>query len=152
MRDFVRRPTYGSRQGLHRVPLSSGRHASRWHWRRSTIALICVALLGAASAVREFDISIRNGVVEGGASTLRVNRGDTVLLRFLSDQAVSLHVHGYNLQVELPAASPTTIRFQATIAGRFPIAAHEFGAASDQSARPQEHREVTLRYLEVLPE
>lgn len=119
---------------------------------RAAIVVLGVALLGAAPVVREFDICIRDRHVEGGASTLRVNRGDTVLLRWRSDEAVSLHVHGYDLHANLSAASPATIRFQAAVAGRFPITAHEFGAAADQDARPKKHREVTLLYLEVLPE
>ena len=96
--------------------------------------------------------TLRDRRVEGSASTLRIKRGDTVLLRLRSDEAVSLHVHGYDLQANLSPASPKTIRFEATVAGRFPITAHEFGAAADQDARPKQHREVTLLYLEVLPE
>jgi hypothetical protein len=114
--------------------------------------VLAVALLNGASAIREFEISIRDRHVEGGASTLRVQRGDTVQMRFRCDEAVSLHVHGYDLRANVSATSPTTIRFAATIAGRFPISAHEFGAAADQAARPKAHREVTLLYLEVLPE
>jgi hypothetical protein len=120
--------------------------------RRSALVLLGIALLGAASVVREFEISIRDRRVEGMESTLRVKRGDTVLLRCRSDESVSLHVHGYDLRADLPAASPKSIRFEATVAGRFPVTAHEFGAAPDQDARTKKHREVTLLYLEVLPE
>ena len=121
MDDRVRPPgrLCASQQGLRNVALSIGRHGSAGFWRRSAIVLLGVALLGAASSVREFDISIRDRRVEGGVSTLRVNRGDTVLLRWRSDEAVSLHVHGYDLQANLSAASPETIRFEATVAGSF---------------------------------
>ena len=43
-----------------------GRRASSVFWRCSAIALLGVALLGAASTVREFDISIQHRQVEGG--------------------------------------------------------------------------------------
>jgi hypothetical protein len=132
--------------------MSTGGRESDGLGRRYIIVLLGVVLLGAASAVREFDVSIRDRHVEGGASTLRVTRGDTVLMRFRSDEAVSLHVHGYDLQANLSAALPATFRFTATIAGRFPISAHEFGAADEGAARTKSHREVTLLYLEVLPE
>ena len=132
--------------------MSMGTRGSRGFWRRCAIVLVGVALLGAASAVREFDVSIRDRHVEGGASTLRIKRGDTVLMRWRSDEPVSLHVHGYDLRANLSATSPVTIRFEAKVAGRFPITAHEFGAAADQDLRPKPHREVTLLYLEVLPE
>lgn len=154
MCDLVRHPgfLYALQQRLQNLALSIGRRASGGIWRRSAIVFLGVALLGAASTVREFDISIRDRRVEGSASTLRIKRGDTVSLRWRSDEAVSLHVHGYDLQVNLSATTPRTIRFEATITGRFPITAHEFGAAADQDARLKKHREVTLLYLEVLPE
>lgn len=44
------------------------------------------------------------------------------------------------------------MRFEAGVAGRFAITAHEFGAIADRGARPQKHRETTLLYIEVLPE
>jgi hypothetical protein len=127
------------------------RRGSGGFWRRSAIVFIGVALLG-ASAVREFDISVRDRRVEGSASTLQVKRGETVLLHWRSDEAVSLHVHGYDLHANLSATSPQTVRFEATVAGRFPITAHGFGVAADQDDRAKKHREVTLLYLEVLPE
>jgi hypothetical protein len=133
------------------APALAGGRAAEF-WRRATTVVVGIALLGAASTVREFDISIRDRRVEGGASTLRVMRGETVVLRWYADEAVSLHIHGYDLQVELAAATPQITRFDATVAGRFPIAAHEFGAAADTNARPKPHRELTLLYLEVLPE
>jgi hypothetical protein len=141
-----------AQQGSRTSALPSGRLAPGAFWTRAALVLLGVALLGAASAVREFDISIRDRRVEGGASTLRVQRGDTVLLRWRTDEAVSLHVHGYDVQAKLTVGSPKTLRFEATVAGRFPITAHEFGAVADQDDRPKKHREVTLLYLEVLPE
>ena len=125
--------------------------SSEFRGRAATVLLGVVLLCGAAAA-REFEIGIRDRRVEGSASTLRVKRGETVVLRFRTDEAVSLHVHGYDLHVKLSPASPASTRFEAKVAGRFPITAHEFGAAADPKARPQSPREVTLLYLEVLPE
>ena len=119
---------------------------------RTAAAILGVALLCAASAVREFELSIHERRVEGGTSTIRVKRGETVLLRWRTDEAVSLHVHGYDLEATLSPKSSSTMRFEAGVAGRFPITAHAFGAVADQDARPKKHREITLLYLEVLPE
>jgi hypothetical protein len=118
---------------------------------RFALVLLGATLLCGASAVREFDVGIRDRRVEGGAPTLRVKRGETVLLRWRTDEAVSLHVHGYDLRAKLSPASPATLRFEAAVAGRFPITAHEFGAAAAGTGS-KSHREVTLLYLEVLPE
>jgi hypothetical protein len=119
---------------------------------RAALVVLVVALLGAASAVREFDLSIRDRRVDGSTSTLRVNRGDTVLLRWRTDETVSLHVHGYDVQGTVSPNSSRTLRIEATIAGRFPISAHEFGNAPVSEAGAKKRREVTLLYLEVLPE
>jgi hypothetical protein len=120
--------------------------------RRTAAGLLGVALLGAASAMREFDLGIVERHIEGGASTLRVKRGETVLMRWRTDELVSLHLHGYDLTATLAPGSPTSIRFEAGVAGRFPITAHEFGAAAQRDSRPGKHREITLLYVEVLPE
>lgn len=119
---------------------------------RVLTVLLSLALLGAASVVREFDLSILKRRVEGNLSTIRVKRGDTVLLRWRSDEAVLLHVHGYDLRASLAPAVPANMRFEASAAGRFAISAHEFGTAADPVGRAKRHREITLLYLEVLPE
>jgi len=119
---------------------------------RALAALLCVAFLGAASAVREFDLSILKRRVEGNASTIRVKQGETVLLRWHTDETVSLHVHGYDLRAKLSPSAPASMRFEARVAGRFAVTAHEFGSVADDGPRPKRHRETTLLYLEVLPE
>jgi hypothetical protein len=68
---------------------------------RTAAAILGVTLLCAASAVREFDITIHERRVEGSTSTIRVKRGETVVLHWRTDEAVSLHVHGYDLQAQL---------------------------------------------------
>ena len=138
--------------GLRSMVSSLRGRASDGFRRRFACVLLGVALLGAASAVREFDVSIRDRRVEGSASTLRVKRGETVLLHWRTDEAVSLHLHGYDVQAYVPAASPRSMRFEAGIAGRFPVTAHEFGTAAERGTVTKGHREVTLLYLEVLPE
>ena len=120
--------------------------------RRSSVLLLGFALLGAATPAREFDLSIIGRRVEGANPTIRVKRGDSVILRWRTDEAVSLHVHGYDIQATLSPASATSMRFEANVAGRFAITAHEFGAVAAREAAPRKHREITLLYLEVLPE
>jgi len=147
-----RDPLCAAQQRPRKIGSSIGKRVSSASRGRAAIVVLGVVLLCGASAVREFEISLRDRRVEGSASTLRVKRGETVLLRWRTDEAVSLHLHGYDVQVKLSPASPDAMRFEAKVAGRFPITAHEFGAAADRDARPKGHREVTLLYLEVLPE
>jgi hypothetical protein len=75
-----------------------------------------------------------------------------VILRWRTDEAVSLHVHGYDIEATLSPASSTRMSFEAGVAGRFAITAHEFGTVARHEATPRKHREITLLYLEVLPE
>lgn len=120
--------------------------------RRTAAVLLGFALLGAATPAREFDISIVGRRVEGTTTTIRVKRGDSVILRWRTDETVSLHVHGYDMRANVSPASSTRMRFEAGVAGRFAVTAHEFGVVADHEAPPKKHREITLLYLEVLPE
>ena len=154
MNDPVRHRGFlcAAQQGPLSMATSPGRCALGAFGRRVAASLLGVALLAAASTVHEFDLRIVERRIEGGASTLRVNRGETVVLRWRTDEAVSLHVHGYDLKANLSPAAPASMRFEALVAGRFAITAHEFGVVADQSSPPKKHREVTLLYLEVLPQ
>jgi hypothetical protein len=51
-----------------------------------------------------------------------------------------------------PAIHPDPSCFEAGAAGRSAITAHEFGTVAKYDATPRKHREITLLYLEVLPE
>jgi len=113
--------------------------------------LLGLALPGAATPEREFDISIVGRRIEGNNATISVKRGDSVILRWRTDEAVSLHVHGYDIEATLSPAS-SRMRFEAGVAGRFPITAHEFGTVAAHEAPLRKQREITLLYLEVLPE
>jgi FtsP/CotA-like multicopper oxidase with cupredoxin domain len=141
-----------TQQRMPTMELSFGWLATGAVGRRTAAVLLGLALLGAATPAREFDISIVGRRVEGTTTTIRVKRGDSVILRWRTDEAVSVHVHGYDIQAKLSPASSTRMRFEAGVAGRFAITAHDFGAVADHEAPAQKHRETTLLYLEVLPE
>ena len=110
-----------------------------------------LALLGLAVVVtsaglveaesRLIDLAIRNGVLPSASRVVRVQQGDDVTLRWSSDSALTVHLHGYDLEAKLVADTPMTMRFQAKASGRFPIEAHARGASAER----------TLGYLEVHP-
>jgi hypothetical protein len=141
-----------TQQRMPNMQVSFGPLAKAVLRRRTAAVLLSLALLGAATPAREFDISIVGRRVEGDNATIRVKRGDSVILRWRTDEAVSLHVRGYDIEAPLSPASSTRMRFEAGVAGRFPITAHEFGTVAAHEALPRKHREITLLYLEVLPE
>ena len=113
----------------------------------------------AASAV--FDLVIAERRVELEDETIRVVRGQTVTLRFSTDEAAEIHLHGYDVVAKLVPGTPDTLTFKAEATGRFPITAHHFGPAPgaghehtdhahDAGASEQEE-EKTLLYVEVHP-
>ena len=91
-----------------------------------------------------FNIEIRNNHVESGETTLRVKQGDTVEIRWKPDKEMELHLHGYDLLIQVHPKKLNKITFKAHTAGRFPISIHKTDSQSHG------HRNVV--YLEVHPE
>jgi hypothetical protein len=73
-------------------------------------------------------IRIRGGQPVGEARTLKFDSGETVRLRFRSDQASEVHIHGYDKYVNVPAGGTGTARFKANAEGVFEIEEHGTGA------------------------
>lgn len=90
---------------------------------------------------RSFALDIRNGKVPAAQRTIRVTEGDRVELRWTTDEAVELHLHGYDIRLDLKPGAPRTMTFEAHAAGRFPVGIHGSGG----------HGHGALLYLEVHP-
>ncbi|MGH8806803.1 MAG: hypothetical protein ACREX0_02840 [Noviherbaspirillum sp.] len=103
------------------------------------------------AAERSFDISIARRHIENGISTLRVKQGDQVIIRWRTDEAASVHLHGYDIAAALTPSAPVRMRFTADVTGRFRITAHRFGEDQAKNDRRQTHHELPLLYLEVHP-
>lgn len=112
-------------------------------------ALIATCLLPAAavhgSETRTFDVAIRNDVVVG-AKSVRVTRGDSVVLRWTSDRRVELHLHGYDVTATLAPDAPAEMRFVARASGRFPVEIH------GRAGGGHRHGHRTIFHLEVYPD
>jgi heme/copper-type cytochrome/quinol oxidase subunit 2 len=70
-----------------------------------------------------FDIVIEGSTVTGGGR-ISVPLGETVTLRFTSDRADEIHIHGYDLTVDLEPGMTTEISFLADIPGIVEIETH----------------------------
>jgi len=84
---------------------------------------------------------------------IRVSENDTVTIRWTTDEATSVHLHGYDIETSLHPGATALMTFEAYATGRFPIATHGFGRASgvqDQTGDGR-HEEAVLLYLEVRP-
>ena len=117
--------------------------------RRLLAALLLATPLIAACAEQRAAFSIVERRVAARPPTLRVQQGDTVVIDWRSDEAASLHLHGYNIMLALKPGQPGQMRLQAGTPGRFAMTAHGFGEHAGQHGRHQ--KESALAYLEVLP-
>lgn len=90
---------------------------------------------------RSFALDIHNARVATDKQTIRVTEGDLVELRWTTDEAVELHLHGYDIRLDLYPGAPGTMTLEAHTAGRFPVGIHGTGGKG--------HGNTV--YLEVLP-
>ena len=72
-------------------------------------------------------IVVRDGKPVGGVEELEFDSGETVRLTVRSDTPDELHVHGYDVEMELPAGRTVSVQFPATIEGIFEAELHESG-------------------------
>ncbi|HEX9770459.1 MAG TPA: copper chaperone PCu(A)C [Kiloniellales bacterium] len=89
------------------------------------------------------DVRIENRQVVAPEAAIRITEGDLVELRWTSDEAVELHLHGYDIELEVKPGEPASMVVEAYATGRFPITSHGWGDGG--------HSEDTLIYLEVYP-
>ena len=76
---------------------------------------------------RSFALDIRHGKVPAALRTIRVTEGDLVELRWTADEAIELHLHGYDIERHVTPGAPGMMTFEAHTAGRFPVAIHYTG-------------------------
>ena len=72
-------------------------------------------------------VEVRDGRVVGGAPQVQVALGDTVAVSVLADRADSIHVHGYDVIVDVPVGVETKLEFVANVPGVFEIELEDRG-------------------------
>jgi hypothetical protein len=93
-----------------------------------------------------FDLKIEKGKVPQNMRLIRVRQGDAVRLRWTTDRAIILHLHGYDIEKKVEPGTVTEMAFQARATGRFPIEEHKPAAKGGHS-----HGEAPLVRIEVRP-
>jgi hypothetical protein len=81
----------------------------------------------APPAPRVETIRIRGRAPVGEPQRLRYESGETIRLRFRSDVAEEVHIHGYDEYVDVPAGGSATARFEGELEGVFEIESHGSG-------------------------
>jgi len=97
----------------------------------------------AKSEKHTFDVKIERRKIIGGVKTIRVKQGEQVSLRWTTDEAATVHLHGYDIEKKIKPNESAVMSFKANATGRFPIEAHGFG--------DKKSKHTVLLYLEVLP-
>lgn len=102
------------------------------------------AAIAQEAAPRVIEVRIENRQMVAPQETIRITQGDTIELRWTSDEAVELHLHGYDVEIHVAPDQPAATTIEAFAAGRFPITSHGWGGSG--------HGHQALTYLEVYPE
>jgi hypothetical protein len=80
---------------------------------------------------------------------IRITQGDVLELVFTTDESAELHLHGYDIYLNVEPGTPGVMRVDAKIAGRFPLESHRFG--SDVAQTKGAHAHVVLLHLSIYP-
>lgn len=114
----------------------------------SADVLLLGALIRATAAQdvarRVLEVRIEHRKVVAPAEAIRVTAGEVIELRWTADEAVDLHLHGYDIELRVRPGEPTIMVVEGYATGRFPITSHGWGEGG--------HSHDALIYLEVYPE
>ncbi|MFJ7262264.1 hypothetical protein ACIQV2_19140 [Streptomyces globosus] len=78
----------------------------------------------APAADRTVTITVKDGKVAPAPGRTELKRGQSVALRVTSDRADTLHVHGYDRELALPAGQEATLVLTADRTGLFEVETH----------------------------
>ncbi|MFE2475436.1 hypothetical protein [Streptomyces sp. NPDC059389] len=78
-----------------------------------------------APADRTVTITVRDGKVTPAPGRTELRRGERLALRVTSDRADTLHVHGYDRELALPAGQEAVLLLTADRTGLFEVETHE---------------------------
>jgi hypothetical protein len=115
-------------------------------WLASGWLMPCTLIRAAVAqdgSQRVIEARIENRKVVAPSEAIRVSEGDVIELRWTSDEAVELHLHGYDLVLHVRPDQPAAMVIEAYATGRFPITSHGWGRGG--------HGHDELTYLEVYP-
>lgn len=131
----------------------SGPSTRRTFLARAAMVAVAALAAGAFPAITSYgestktvDIVIKNGKVVG-KNSVRVSKGDTVVLRWSSDQRLELHLHGYDVETTVSPGALAEMKIRARATGRFPVEIHGQGDSGSGS-----HGHKSIFHLEVYPD
>jgi len=113
-----------------RVTVSTNDHRD-YTLGETVIAASTEVMTTGGTAAQEADhtlaLEVMDGMVMGGIQRLAVSVGEVVAITATSDTDDSLHIHAYDLTLELKAGQPSTLFVEASIPGVFEGELHHAG-------------------------
>lgn len=97
----------------------------------------------AADEPARIQVRIENRKVVGD-QVIRLTQGQLVEIIWTTDEAAELHMHGYDIRVEISPDASVAMLISAHATGRFAVTSHGFGGEHG-------HGHETLAYIEVHP-
>ncbi|MER8044114.1 hypothetical protein [Streptomyces sp. NPDC094032] len=83
-------------------------------------------------AGRTLTITVSGDSVQPPPSRVELKKGERLTLQVTSDRADTLHVHGYDRELPLPAGKPATLTLTLDRTGLFEVETHESGLVLTQ--------------------
>ena len=122
-------------------------------WRRSLAAFLGLFMLSGlagsaaedSSEIVKFDLVLQGYELSGAENVVRVHQGDRVEIRWSTDAPATVHLHGYDIELQLSLGGAGLMAFEANATGRFPIELHGGHEQGDA------HHGGALMHLEVHP-
>ena len=71
-----------------------------------------------------FNLEIEDGSLKHVGPVLRAEQGDEVTISLTSDENLSFHLHGYDIEREVGPGAPVSFEFTANATGSFPFTIH----------------------------
>ena len=93
-------------------------------------ALVVAACAGGELKEHTFELQVQKQSLTQGDSVLRVKEDDTVTIVVTSDEPISFHLHGYDIEKEARPNEPATLAFTANYTGSFPFTIHVWREAT----------------------
>jgi hypothetical protein len=91
----------------------------------SAVLLLLALSPGDASAAEvTFAVRVENGHVAQNMRLIRVKHNDVVKLEWSTNRAMTIHLHGYDIEKEIVPGATTEMAFTARATGRFMIEPH----------------------------
>lgn len=113
--------------------------------------LLLAACGGGDPESHTFELSVTSTTLLDGETPIQVKQGDTVTLDVAMDEALTFHLHGYDIEVEGGPSEHAVLSFVADATGSFPFTVHPIEEHEEGGDHGHEEEEVELGRLEVLP-